>query len=112
MQDYYLAVNKWKPNFRPSQAKLLRMFVWVQFPEFPIEYYDMPILRRINSQIRVPIKIDMYTGALTRAKYAKVCVEVNIDQSLITQVHLEDFNQSIIYELITSFCLTCEKNWT
>lgn len=48
------------------------MFVWVQFPEFSVEYYDFPVLRRISLQIGT-VKIDVHTWEISRAKYVSMC---------------------------------------
>lgn len=107
--DHYLMLTKWKPNFRPSIHSFESMVVWLRFPELPVEYYDKQALFEIDAVAGKPIRVDYATDRLTRARYARVCVEINLSQPLATKVWVCGSNQVIVYENITSLCFGCGK---
>lgn len=75
----YLFVHRWKPNFRPTVAKLNSMIVWIQLP---VEYYDSNALYKIASLVRTPIKLDVHTCNIHRARYSRICVELDTTNHL------------------------------
>ncbi|GLU10757.1 hypothetical protein SLE2022_275420 [Rubroshorea leprosula] len=88
--DHYLAVQPWQPNFRPSCAKAPKTAIWVHFPELPTEYYEEPILRLLGNQVGRTISVDETTLLATRGQYAKVCVEVDLAEQLVSMVDFYD----------------------
>ncbi|OMO63948.1 hypothetical protein COLO4_32164 [Corchorus olitorius] len=97
LNDRLLSVQRWIPNFRASENKLpSTMAIWVQLPELPIEYYDLPTLHQIASLIGTPIKIDANTSNTARTQYARLCVEVEIGKSLPKTILIEGEIQHIV----------------
>nr|POE57845.1 hypothetical protein CFP56_67948 [Quercus suber] len=43
--EHFLAIRPWEPYFRASGDNLTLVAVWVRFPELPIEFYDMEVVR-------------------------------------------------------------------
>lgn len=56
--DYYLAVQRWKLGFDPTQGCLQNMVLWVQLPELPVELYHPKALYKIGCLLGRPIKMD------------------------------------------------------
>ncbi|KAJ1377413.1 Ribonuclease H-like superfamily [Sesbania bispinosa] len=93
--DHYLVVQHWRPKFFPFEDKLQRVVVWIRIPGLPVEYYDRKILWRIGNTVGHTIKIDLNTlrekvsglGELVtdRAKFARICVEVDLQKVLISR---------------------------
>ncbi|OMO86355.1 reverse transcriptase [Corchorus capsularis] len=83
--------------------------VWLRLPELPIEYYDLPILKRIGKRIGQVLRIDNHTLSSERGKYARLCVQVNLEKPLPTTVTMEGEKQAIIYESIGMLCFNCGK---
>ncbi|KAL7173820.1 hypothetical protein ACSBR2_033142 [Camellia fascicularis] len=82
--DHYLTVWKWTPDFKPSAAKETTSALWVRFPQLPIEYYDEKMLFHIAKTIGKPLKIDLNTTTSSRGKYARVCIEMDLNKPLIS----------------------------
>lgn len=75
--DHYLTVNKWKPNFRPSEAVISSTMVWIRLPEIPIEFFNEPSLMKIGNKLGKAVRVDRTTLAVARGKYARICLEVD-----------------------------------
>ncbi|GKV02570.1 hypothetical protein SLEP1_g14996 [Rubroshorea leprosula] len=88
--DHYLAVQPWPPNFCPSCAKAPKTAIWVHFPELSTEYYEEPILHLLGNQVGRIILVDETTLLATCGQYAKVCVEVDLAEQLVSMVDLYD----------------------
>ncbi|XP_028051868.1 uncharacterized protein LOC114256416 [Camellia sinensis] len=90
IMDHYLTVRRWEPNFKPSEAFETITVIWVRFPELPIEYYQETVLFAIAKTIDKPLKIDWNTTMVTRGKFARICVEMDVSQPLKSKFILED----------------------
>lgn len=82
----YLMLNQWQPNFRLTQNPFDRLVIWVHIPELPVEYYDKEALFIIASKLGKPIGVDYATNHLTRARYARVCVEIDLSKPILSKV--------------------------
>ncbi|XVF04276.1 hypothetical protein REPUB_Repub05bG0068600 [Reevesia pubescens] len=56
------------------------MAIWIQLSELSIENYGRDTLHKIAKLLGCPIKIDVHTRNVNKAKYARICVEVSIDK--------------------------------
>ncbi|XP_056695645.1 uncharacterized protein [Spinacia oleracea] len=84
--DHYIMITTWRPNFRPSINEFDKMTVWVRFAELPVEYYDKDALFSIAKIAGKSIRVNYATDKLTRARYARVCIEIDIQKPLVTKV--------------------------
>lgn len=84
--DHYLMLNQWQPNFRPNQNPFNKLVVWIHLPELPVEYYDKEALFLIASKLGKPIRVDYATNHLTRARYARVCVDIDLSKPILSKV--------------------------
>ena len=80
--DHYLTVRKWCPNFDPETATTNSILAWIHFPCLPIEYYDEEFLMRVGSHVGKPIKIDANTSDASCGKFARICVELDLQKPL------------------------------
>ena len=71
--------------------------VWACLPELPIEYYEASVLYRISRALGPILRIDAQTDSESRVKYARVCVQVNLDIPLTKVVRLGTLFQSMVY---------------
>ncbi|XP_056685537.1 uncharacterized protein [Spinacia oleracea] len=86
----------------PSVNSFDCMLVWIRIEELPVEYYDKDALFEIAKLVGKPIRVDYATDKITRAKFARVCVETDLLNPLITRVWVGGQWQQIVYENITS----------
>ena len=107
--DHYLAVSKWYPNFDPDSFTISKLTVWVHFPNLPMEYFDEAFLQRLGQEIGKPLKVDDTTLAATRGKYARICVEVDLEKPLISKFRLRRRVRRIEYEAMHLIYFQCGK---
>ena len=107
VMDHYLIVKEWSPNFDPMIDSTERVLVWVRFPCLQIEYYDQDFLMKVGEKIGKPIRIDQTTGLVSRGKFARLCVEVDITKPLLSKFKLRRRVRRIEYEGIHLVCFHC-----
>lgn len=56
-----------------------------------------------------PIRIDMVTSRIAKARYACICVNLDVSTPLPHHIHKGSFLQSVHYENIPFLCLNCGK---
>ncbi|XVF28970.1 hypothetical protein REPUB_Repub15cG0079400 [Reevesia pubescens] len=107
IMDHYLTVQRWRPLFRPSQATIGSTAVWVHLPELPLEFFNEDVLMEIGRILGKPLKIDSTTALATRGKFARICVEVNLQKPLVSKIRVGKYLQRIEYEGLHTVCFHC-----
>ena len=107
--EHFLAIKPWEPYFRASGDNLTSVAIWVRFSELPIEFYDLEVLKEIGSAIGPVLRIDSYTANGSRGSYARLCIQVDIDRSLIKSIRIGRMVQQVLYEGISSLCFCCGR---
>ena len=70
----FLSIRRWEANFKPSEALVSSVAVWVRLNELPIEYYDATVLKQINQALGIVLKVDTHTTTEARSRYIRICV--------------------------------------
>ncbi|KAE9464876.1 hypothetical protein C3L33_03217, partial [Rhododendron williamsianum] len=109
IQDHYLTVQKWQPDFKADKATAIKTAVWMRFPFLPYEYYDEESLFKIAKELGKPLKVDINTIEGIRASYARVCVELDLSQPLEVSVAIRNEDYLIEYEHIHLICFDCGR---
>jgi hypothetical protein len=109
INQQFLTLRRWSPGFRPSEAKISTTAVWARLPELLIELYDMNILRRIGNQLGSLLKVDARTMDNERGRYARLCVQIDLEQPLIPRIRIGNLIQKIQYEGISAICFECGR---
>lgn len=60
--------------------------VWIRLSGLPIEYYNAKALQHIGKVVGNVLRIDTFNATETRGKFARLCIQVDVDKSLITAV--------------------------
>ena len=76
--ESYLMVQAWTPEFNPLRDEITTTPVWVRLSNIPVTLYHRPILMSIVRGLGKPIKVDLTTLNYERARFARVCVEVDL----------------------------------
>ncbi|XP_021611705.1 uncharacterized protein LOC110614472 [Manihot esculenta] len=95
--DHYLTICRWCPEFDPFQATFEKLTVWIQFPCLPIEYYDENFLMRVGAKVGKPIRVDTRTSLVSRGRFARMCVEVDLSKPLLSKFKLQKRIRKIEY---------------
>ncbi|OMO93020.1 hypothetical protein COLO4_17159 [Corchorus olitorius] len=59
--------------------------------------------------IGVPLKIDVHTISGERGKYARICIQINLENPLAKFLTVEGVKQPIIYEGLGALCFHCGR---
>ncbi|KAI9111670.1 hypothetical protein K1719_017360 [Acacia pycnantha] len=106
IEDHYLIVQRWRPNFNPWKADLqCNIVAWVRLPDVPFEFYNVESLRRIGNMIGKMIKVDRSTSIYDKGGFARICVEIDLKKPLLPTYMVFGEERSIIYEDSTMFVL-------
>ena len=70
----------------------------MRLPELPIEFYDPVMLNKVGSTIGQVLRIDAHTVNGARGRFAKICVQINIDKPLINSIKIGKMVQPVQYE--------------
>lgn len=81
-------LKKMMIKFSSIHGSVRHKSLWIQLHELPVEYYDRDILQRIASSLGKPLRIYLHTESLGRARYARLRVEFNIEQSLPEKINI------------------------
>lgn len=105
--DHYLIVQELEPNFIPQKNKLDMLLLWVRFPLLPIEYFKEEFLMKIDKEIGRRIRIDTTTSLISKGKFARVCIEVDLFKPILSKFTLCGEVMPIEYEGIHLVCFSC-----
>lgn len=107
--DHYLIVQKWRPNFIPLVDNVTKIAAWVRVPKLPLEYYNARALWRVGNLIGRTLKVDTTTSLTSRGKFARLCVEINLEQKLVPQVEIMGLSYGVEYEGLHLICFQCGR---
>lgn len=63
---------------------------WIRFPSLGMEYYDENVLMALASAVGKPIHLDIRTIEASRGKFARVCVELDLNQPVVGKVRFRN----------------------
>ncbi|KAK2643932.1 hypothetical protein Ddye_019127 [Dipteronia dyeriana] len=90
ISNQYLVVQRWKPNFVPGEDLIQSMSTWVRFSKLPMEWLDADLLWNIGGMLGRMCKVDLSIVNQARARFARICMEIDISKPLLGVLHIED----------------------
>ena len=105
----FLAIRQWEPEFKASTATLSSVAVWIRLPELPMEFYEPSALKKIGRAIGPVLRIDSHTASWERGRFARLCVQVNLDKPLVRKIFIGKLEQCVLYEGINALCFSCGR---
>ncbi|CAN1154598.1 hypothetical protein LINPERHAP2_LOCUS20104 [Linum perenne] len=87
--DYYITVAQWTPAFN-EEKPIQKILTWVRLPRLPIHYFNRVAVSRIGNFIGRTVRLDLATAEGARARYARVCVEVDLSKLLLGKYIIEN----------------------
>ena len=101
-------MNKWTPDFDPSQDVPLVVPVWVRLPHLPLHCWNLESLEIIGNKLGEFIDRDERKD---RFYCARICVEVDLEIGLPEAIQLivveRSYLQVLDYEQIPFKCRFC-----
>ena len=96
----YLMVRAWSPEFVATP-------VWIRLTNIPVNFYHRSILMGIAKGLGKPIRVDPTTLNFERARFARICVEVNLTKPLKGTVLINGERYFVAYEGLSEICSKC-----
>lgn len=103
----HLMVQAWSPDFDPLRDEIVTTPVWVRLSNIPVNFYHKAILLGIARGLGKPIKVDPTTLNFERARFARVCVEVNLSKPIKGTVMINGDRYCVAYEGLSNICSGC-----
>ncbi|KAK9983119.1 hypothetical protein SO802_032644 [Lithocarpus litseifolius] len=77
--------------------------------ELPIELYETKVLKQIGESLGRVLRIDAHTAMEAQGKYARLCIQIDINKSLVNTIPIGRFEQPVSYEGIHKLCFSCGR---
>lgn len=109
-----LIVKPWSPDLSMEDCQEVRVPIWIQLPNLQLKYWGVRCLSKLVESIGDLIKLDYYTEHKTRLKYARIQIEVEVNQKFpdsiwfINEKGIE-IEQEVVYEWKPITCENCKK---
>ncbi|KAK9998046.1 hypothetical protein SO802_017649 [Lithocarpus litseifolius] len=107
--DHFLSIRPWEPNINLDTANVSFVATWVRLNSLPIEYYEVEVLNEIGQAIGKVLRIDTHTALGSKGRYARLCVQIDVDKPLPTTILIGKLEQPISYEGIHKLCFSCGR---
>ena len=107
--DQFLSIRPLESFFKPSTTNVSLIAVWIRLCELPIELYKAKVLKQLRESIGKVLRIDSYTAMEARGKYARLCVQIDINKPLVNTILIGRFEQALSYEGIQSLYFSCGR---
>ncbi|XP_020217579.1 uncharacterized protein LOC109801023 [Cajanus cajan] len=105
--DHYIVVQRWRPFFTVTAKQTRKIAAWVRIPGLPIELFNDRFLWRVASKLGTMLKIDKLTLIQSRGRFARICVEIDLQKKLVAQINVLGHILKLEYEGLHSICFNC-----
>ncbi|KAF7837230.1 uncharacterized protein G2W53_005712 [Senna tora] len=110
IDGHFLSVRPWLPRFIPMIALTEAVSpVWIKLDCLPIEFFEKSMLVKIGNCLGEFIGIDHPTHNLELARYARICVVLDLNNPPPPNLSIGGFLQSFTIEGTSGFCQGCGK---
>ncbi|XP_010481113.1 PREDICTED: uncharacterized protein LOC104759949 [Camelina sativa] len=103
----YLLTKVWSPDFDPLRDEIVTTPVWVHLSNIPVNFYHPSILMRVAQGLGSPLRVDVTTLNYERARFSRICVEVDLQRPLKGTIMINGERYFVSYEGLPNICLLC-----
>ncbi|XP_074293387.1 uncharacterized protein LOC141620408 [Silene latifolia] len=108
-----LILRAWDPNDKISKIKVKAVLIWVKLVGLDLKFWGAKCLEKLASLIGKFVRIDDLTVECTLLGFARVLVEVEIDQKFPTRIDFEDelgkdIHVAVEYDWLPITCAKCK----
>jgi hypothetical protein len=111
MLNHYLSVCRFTStvNTTRTSSVIHKTMVWVRISGLHLVYYDENFLLAVASAIGNPVRVDLHALWVEFGRFARVCVEIDLDKPVVKKVGINGEWYLIDYEdmHINSICTKC-----
>lgn len=109
MSDHYLLVQRCRPLFDTTDHKVQKLAVWVRIQNPPLELYNNHFLWRVGFLLGTMSRVDNHTSIHSRGKFARMCVEIDLQRELVPSFTALGKEFKIGYEGLHLIYFVCGK---
>ena len=106
---HFLSIRPWEPFFKLDCASVSSITVWVRLHAFPMELHEPEVLKQIRESIGKVLRIDAHTAMEARGRYARLCIQVDLNKPLIDTILIGRFEQPVSYKGLHKLCFSCGR---
>ena len=108
-----MLLRKWTPGIVPESFVFDSVHVLIKLGRIPLELWTDAGLAVVASAIGKPLLVDLATKERRRLSYARICVELNVDNIMPAEVTVnlrgEEFIVTVTYEWKPKKCNLCRS---
>lgn len=109
LDDNYLTIRKWVPNFIPDDTPMRFLTPWIRIPHLAVEYFDKEFLHKVGSLVGKVRRIDDNTALAQRGQFTRLSVELDLTRPLLSKFWFKGRTWKIQYEGLKMICFHCGK---
>lgn len=109
LDDRYLTIRKWGPNFVPDDSPITVLTAWVRILNLSVEYFNINFLNKIGSKTGKVLRVDRNTPRAERGQFTRLSVEIALRKPLLSKFRLKGRTWRIQYEGLRMVCFKCGK---
>ncbi|KAL2230766.1 UNVERIFIED_CONTAM: hypothetical protein Sindi_1671000 [Sesamum indicum] len=115
-QGQPIVLQKWEPGMAMRKLKHTQIPIWIKLRHLPMEYWTTEGLSTVASGVGKPLYPDAITRACTRLDFARVCVMLDVTQTLRKHIIIMTPNEDggetpckidVEYEWLPPKCTSC-----
>ncbi|CAN1181310.1 hypothetical protein LINPERPRIM_LOCUS6176, partial [Linum perenne] len=95
------------PSIQVTNDLPKKLVAWVRFPHLPIHFYHGQFLTSLGNLVGRMVKIDLNTQTVELGKFARITIEIDLDEPLSPIMLLDGVIQQVEYENLPNLCLKC-----
>lgn len=84
-----LMLQQWKPGCELNKESLQSVPVWVRLSNFPCSFWSAHSISKVANALGKPLYVDQRTEQLAMLTFARVCVEITVEQPIHEFLQLE-----------------------
>ena len=108
IDDNYLVIREWVPNFVPEEDNITRLTAWVRIPKLSVEYFNKDfLLHKIGSKIGKVRRVDNTMANVDRGQFTRLSVEIDLTKPLLSKFRLNGRIWKVQYEGLRMICFKC-----
>ena len=109
IRGHFLSIWPWEPFFKLDCASVSSIAVWVRLHALPTEVHEPEVLKQIGESIGKVLRIDTHIAMEARGRYARLCIQVDLNKPLIDTILIGRFEQLVSYEGLHKLCFSCGR---
>ena len=96
--DHYLTIHTWDLAFDRKKDKIEKVSIWVRLLGLPIQLYNEKFLTFVGNKIEKKLKVDVIMEEQPKGKYARICVEIDLNKLILSKYSIKGKTYKIEYE--------------